>query len=192
MKSLASPGRLTSFALLFIGVLGLLSSATLAIEKYKLLTATDYVTSCSINAVLSCESIMKSPVAALFGFPNPYIGIAAFAVVIITGVLAVGGVALPRWYWAGLALGTLAGVVMIHYLIFQALYEINALCPYCMVVWAVTIPLLAIAADLAIPQQVPRAVGLLLDWRWSVVAIWFATVFLMVLENFWTYWKTLI
>ena len=33
------------------------------------------------------------------------------------------------------------GVVFVHWLIFQSLYVIGALCPYCMVVWAVTIPI---------------------------------------------------
>ena len=28
-----------------------------------------------------------------------------------------------------------------HWLIFQSLYVIGALCPYCMAVWAVTIPI---------------------------------------------------
>ena len=32
---------------------------------------------------------------------------------------------------------------------FKVLYEIGALCPYCMVVWAVTIPLFVVAASVA-------------------------------------------
>ena len=63
-------------------------------------------------------------------------------------------VPLPRWYWAGLATGTALGVVFIHWLIFQSLYRIGALCPYCMVVWAVTIPLLVVVASIAL--QPPR------------------------------------
>ena len=58
--------------------------------------------------------------------------------------------ALPRWYWVGLAVGTLLGVVFIHWLIFQSLYRIGALCPYCMVVWAVTIPLLVVVSSIAL------------------------------------------
>ena len=58
--------------------------------------------------------------------------------------------ALPRWYWAGLATGTLLGTAFVHWLIFQSLYRIGALCPYCMVVWAVTIPLLVVVASIAL------------------------------------------
>ena len=93
---------------------------------------------------------MITPQASAFGFPNPLIGIVAFTVVVVTGVLAVAKVRLPRWYWAGLAVGTLLGVVFVHWLIFQSLYRIGALCPYCMVVWAVTIPLLVVVSSIAL------------------------------------------
>ena len=43
--------------------------------------------------------------------------------------------------------------VFMHWLIFQSLYRIGALCPYCMVVWAVTIPLLVVVASIALAPQ---------------------------------------
>ncbi len=132
--------------MLIAGVIGLAAALTLTIEKIELLIDPDYVPTCSINPVLSCGSVMITPQASVFGFPNPLIGIVAFSVVVVTGVLAVAKVALPRWYWAGLAAGALLGAAFVHWLIFQSLYRIGALCPYCMVVWAVTIPLLVVAA----------------------------------------------
>jgi len=44
----------------------------------------------------------------VFGPPNPLYGVIAFTLVLVTGVLAVGGVRLPRWYWVGLMIGTAA------------------------------------------------------------------------------------
>ncbi len=102
---------------------------------------------------------MITPQASAFGFPNPLIGIVSFTVVVVTGVLAVAKVRLPRWYWAGLATGTPLGVVFIHWLIFQSLYRIGALCPYCMVVWAVTIPLLVVVASIALQPLQSNAVA---------------------------------
>lgn len=63
-------------------------------------------------------------------------------------VLAVAKVPLPRWYWIGLAVGILVGVAFVHWLIFQSLYRIGALCPYCMVVWAVIATLLVVVASI--------------------------------------------
>jgi uncharacterized membrane protein len=186
--------RSSALWVLLAGVIGLAAALTLTIEKIQLLINPDYVPSCSINPVLSCGSVMITPQASLFGFPNPLIGIVSFAVVVVTGVLALARVNLPRWYWAGLAAGTLLGAVFVHWLIFQSLYRIGALCPYCMVVWAVTIPLLVVVTSIAVqPQRSGNAViRTLHTWRWSLVTLWFTGVLLLILERFWNYWSTLI
>ena len=134
---------------------------------------------------------MVTPQASAFGFPNPLIGIVAFTVVVVTGVLAVAKVGLPRWYWAGLATAPLLGVVFIHWLIFQSLYRIGALCPYCMVVWAVTIPLFVVVASIALQPLTGRTrwSRVLYTWRWSLVALWFTALILMILVRFWNYWS---
>jgi uncharacterized membrane protein len=178
---------------LIAGVAGLTAALTLTVEKISMLTNPSYVPSCSINPVLSCGSVMATPQASAFGFPNPLIGIVAFSVVVVTGVLAVGRTALPRWYWLGLAAGTLLGVVFVHWLIFQSLYRIDALCPYCMVVWTLTIPLFVVVSSIALrPLGRYAAVRMLYLWRWSVTALWFATLILLILVHFWYYWSTLI
>ncbi|MGE0216801.1 vitamin K epoxide reductase family protein [Mycolicibacterium sp.] len=186
--------RSSALWVLIAGVLGLAAALTLTVEKIELLINPDYVPSCSINPVLSCGSVMITPQASVFGFPNPLIGIVSFTLVLVTGVLAVGKVSLPRWYWAGLAVGTLLGAAFVHWLIFQSLYRIGALCPYCMVVWAVTIPLLVVTAGIALQPQNSDSpvVRVLYTWRWSVVALWFTAVLLLILERFWNYWSTLI
>jgi uncharacterized membrane protein len=184
---------LSAVWVLIAGVVGLAAAFTLTIEKIKLLENPAYVPSCSINPVLSCGSVMVTPQAAAFGFPNPLIGIIAFSVVVVSGVLAVAKVPLPRWYWAGLAVGTTLGVVFIHWLIYQSLYTIGALCPYCMVVWTVTIPLLVVVASIAVPPTTGNAgVRALHQWRWSLVALWFTGLILLILVRFWDYWATLI
>ena len=179
--------------MLIAGVAGLASALTLTVEKITMLSNPSYVPSCSINPVLSCGSVMVTPQASAFGFPNPLIGIVGFTVVVVTGVLAVGRIPLPRWYWLGLAGGTALGVVFVHWLIFQSLYRIGALCPYCMVVWAVTIPLFVVVSSIALQPLGGQAVArVLYSWRWSLVALWFAALILLIIVRFWYYWSTLI
>lgn len=185
--------RTSALWVLIAGVVGLVAAATLTIEKIELLIDPSYVPSCSLNPVLSCGSVMVTPQASLFGFPNPLIGIAAFAVVVVTGVLAVAKVRLPQWYWIGMAVGTLLATVFVHWLIFQSLYRIGALCPYCMVVWAVTIPLLVVVSSIALRPLAGNAVARgLYQWRWSLTALWFTALVLMILVRFWDYWSTYI
>ena len=179
---------------LLAGIIGGVAAFVLTVEKVRQLQNPSYVPSCSINPVLSCGSVMLTKQASLFGFPNPLLGIAAFSVVIVTGVLAVAGVRLPRWYWAGLAGGTLLGAVFMHWLIYQSLYEIGALCPYCMVVWVLTMALLVVVTPIALRPLAGRnkVVDALYQWRWPLYAVWIAAIALLILDRFWSYWSTLI
>jgi len=74
----------------------------------------------------------------VFGFPNPYLGIAGFAVVAAIGAMLLAGGRLAGWYAVGLQLGAVAGTVFVGWLMVQSLTVIHALCPYCMAVWAAT------------------------------------------------------
>jgi uncharacterized membrane protein len=181
---------------LIAGVVGLAASMTLTVEKIELLRNSSYVPSCNINPIVSCGSVMVTPQASVLGFPNPLLGLVAFTVVIATGVLAVTKVSLPQWYWAGLLVGLLVGAVFVHWLIFQSLYRIGALCPYCMVVWVITISLLVVVASVvfrpALARSESRAAWTLYHWRWSIAALWFTAVFLLILARFWNYWSTLL
>ncbi|MHA7663439.1 vitamin K epoxide reductase family protein [Mycolicibacterium sp. HS_4_1] len=178
---------------LLAGLLGELAAFVLTVEKIRQIQNPSYVPSCSINPVLSCGSVMLTKQASVFGFPNPLIGIAAFSVVIVTGVLAVAGIRLPRWYWAGLAGGTLLGAVFVHWLIYQSLYVIGALCPYCMVVWVVTMALLVVVSSIALrPLAGNKVLDAVYQWRWPLYAVWVTAIALLILDRFWSYWSTLI
>ncbi|MEC4763163.1 vitamin K epoxide reductase family protein [Mycobacterium sherrisii] len=181
---------------LIAGAIGLAASATLTVEKIDILLNPLYVPSCNLNPIISCGSVMVTPQASLLGFPNPLLGMVAFTVVLVAGVLAVAKVQIPQWFWLALTAGTLLGAVFVHWLIFESLYRIGALCPYCMVVWAMTITLLVVLASIAFRpalQSRDSAAARLLDqWRWSLVTLWFTGVFLLIMVRFWDYWSTLL
>ena len=202
MSTYASTGepqeRPLAIGLLVGGLVGLVAAAVLLVERIRLAEDSGYVPTCSINPVLSCGSVMESAQASLLGFPNPVIGVAAFPVVIATGAALLAGARLARWYWAGLQAGVTVAMAFVAWLVFQSLYRIGALCPYCMVVWAVVIPLFwnvtarnAAAGVLGSPPGGRLAAGLR-DWRAPLVFGTFLLVVLLVLERFWTYWSSLV
>lgn len=133
--------RTMGWLLVVLGAIGLAGSAALAIEKFLKLADPNHVPSCSLNALLDCGDAMDSWQGSLLGFPNPLLGIAAFPVVITTGVVLLAGARLPRWYWLALLGGTTLGMGLIVFLIWTTMYEISAMCPYCMVVWFAMLPL---------------------------------------------------
>ncbi len=181
------------------GGIGLLAAAVLLIEKIRLLEDPDYVPSCSINPILSCGSIMTTPQAEVFGFPNPILGIAGFAAILTTGVALLAGATLRRWYWLTLQAGVTIGVVFVHWLIFQSLYRIGALCPYCMVVWIVTIPIFFYVTIHNTTPDTPAKPGPLTaiarwvsDYHGVIINAWYLIIATLIGHRFWDYWETLL
>lgn len=181
------------------GAVGFLSAFVLTVERFRLAEDPDYIPSCSLNPVLSCGSVMAEPQAALFGFPNPVLGIAAFAVATTLGLLVLSRTPLPRWIWVGLQVGITAGMVFVVWLVSQSLYSIGALCPYCMVVWTVVIPMfVAVTASnlergvLPVPAGARGAVAALADYKVLVVALAYLVVVVLAGIRFWDYWSSLV
>ena len=121
------------------GLIGLICAFIIAFDEFKLLQNASFKPNCDLNPIISCGSVMQSKQAHAFGFPNPFIGLMAFPVVIASGMAIFAGAKLKRWYWLGLEAGTIFGIGFIHWLFFESVYRIHALCPYCMVVWVTTI-----------------------------------------------------
>ncbi|MCJ0905169.1 vitamin K epoxide reductase family protein [Rhodococcus sp. ARC_M6] len=182
------------------GALGLAASLILTVEKFQLLADPSYRPSCSINPVLSCGSVMSSSQASIFGFPNSILGVVAFTVLLTTGIVTLTAAnALPQWYWRCIVIGLFAGAVLVHWLIFQSLYRIQALCPYCMVVWVVTMTALwyatlhlATRRPASSSRTLKNVVALGARNHSLVPTIWVLSVMSLILNAFWDYWSTLV
>ncbi|MGE3286092.1 MAG: vitamin K epoxide reductase family protein [Pseudonocardia sp.] len=153
------------------GIAGTVAAFALTVDRIRLLENPAFVPGCSWNAVLSCGSVMTSPQAQVFGFPNPLIGLMTFPVVTTLGVAVLAGAVLPAWMWRGLWLGTLAGVAFVHWLIVQSVYVIGALCPYCMVVWVATIAVFWYVTARTLAGAGPRA-GRIAAMHGAVLTLW--------------------
>uniref|UniRef100_UPI003F497DD7 vitamin K epoxide reductase family protein n=1 Tax=Nonomuraea bangladeshensis TaxID=404385 RepID=UPI003F497DD7 len=196
--------RLLPWLLTLGGLAGFAAAFTLSVEKIALLKNPAYVPSCSLNPVLSCGSVMNTPQAEAFGFPNPLLGVAGFAVVTAIGVVLFTGAGLPRWFWLGLQAGVVFGVVFVHWLIYQSLYVIGALCPYCMVVWAVMMPIFWYvtlhnlqqrhlpAARAGRTGRAERVVQAVAGYHTVPLTLWFLAVITAIGVRFWSYWSTLL
>ncbi|MCU6478864.1 vitamin K epoxide reductase family protein [Arthrobacter silviterrae] len=161
--------------LLIAGAIGWIASATLVLERLSLYANPNAKVSCDINTWISCGDVMKTSQAAIFGFPNPFIGIVAFAVIITTAVALLAGAELARWYWIGLQVGITAGIVLICWFFTQAVYVLAILCPYCMVVWAAMIPLFVwITVRNLAHGVIPAPAGVVKfasGWAWVIVGL---------------------
>ncbi|GAB2682302.1 vitamin K epoxide reductase family protein [Thalassiella azotivora] len=185
--------------LLVGGLVGLLASFDLLVERIQLLIDPEFVPSCNINPLLSCGSVMVTEQARLLGFPNPVLGVAGFAVVATTGAALLAGARLRPWYWWGLLAGELLGVVFVHWLAYQSVFSIGALCPWCMVVWTVTLPVFlwtvvhaASAGHLGLGAGARRAARAVGDYAVAVLVGWYGLFVVVIALAFWDQWATML
>lgn len=187
------PTRAYGVGLTVLGATGLAAAFALTVDKIRLLEDPTFKPSCDLNPVLSCGSVIVTDQASVFGFPNPLMGVVGFSVVVTLGVLLATGTRLPSWVMAGLAVGATLGLGFVHWLAFQSLYRIGALCPWCLVVWAVTIPIAVWSVLLALRTRTDsRLVELLWSVRYLIVLAWYLLVVVLALVRFWDYWRTLL
>jgi uncharacterized membrane protein len=124
--------------MLLFGAVGLAASFILAVEKLHLLENPNAQLSCSINFVLNCASVMQTWQSSLFGFPNPYIGMMAYPVVIVVAVAGLAGIRFPRPFMFAAQICYGLGLIFAYWLFFQSVYAIQILCPWCLFVTAAT------------------------------------------------------
>lgn len=170
------------------GLIGLAAALVLTIDKLRLQTDPSYQPSCNLSATINCGSVMTSKQASVFGFPNSFIGLGAFAVLVLIGIALLARVRFDGWFWAGVQAGVLFGIGFVGWLISQSLYEIGALCPYCMAVWTVTIALFVVVTLRNLAEHTGFATtpagAALVRARWLVVVALWAVVAVLVLTRF--------
>ncbi len=165
--------RPVALAVLLIvgGALGLLAAFALTLDKIQVLEHPTASLSCNFNVLVQCGKNLGSWQGSLFGFPNPLIGLMCFPAPIIVGVAVLAGARFPRWFWAVFNLGLLGALVFVIWLMAQSIFVIGTLCPWCMLVWSVVIPMFVATTlydvregNLPTGPSVRRAAAALYGW----------------------------
>jgi uncharacterized membrane protein len=177
-----------------ISSIGLSAATILTIEKVELLIDPSRITSCSLSPIVACSPVIQSDQASAFGFPNPLIGIFGFAATYAAGMTIVAGATkLHSAWWRTLFGGTVFGVGFSAWLIFQALYRINALCLYCMAVWIASLLLFWLVLSLAIKNnsiKLGRLSSLFSD-PLKTITLSIAVLFIILFLRWSEYWTSL-
>lgn len=191
--------RYLPWLLIVAGILGTIFSFVIMIEKINLLENPGYQTSCDINPIISCGSVMQAEQSNLMGFPNPIIGLMAFPALATIGLALLAGAALKRWFWLGIQAGLFLGLVFVHWLFFQTVYNINAICPYCTGVWIVTIASFWYVllynlrkGFIRVPDSWGGVAGFMQRHHVDILVLWYLVLTVLILNHFWYYFGTLL
>jgi uncharacterized membrane protein len=130
-----------AIVLLVTGVIGWVASVILLVERLRNLQNPGEALSCDLSPFVSCGALFERWQASVLGFPNPILGVAGFVAPIAVAAGLLAGAWFGAWYWRLLTLGVFGAWIFVTWLYTQSVYAIGVLCPYCMLVWAVTIPM---------------------------------------------------
>lgn len=188
--------KVLPWLLLVAGLIGLGCALVLSLDEVKLLKNPAFEPSCNINPVIACGSVMKSAQAHAFGFPNPFLGLIAYTAVAVTGGTLLAGAKFKRWFWLAFNAGLLFAVGFVHWLFYQTVYQIHALCPYCMGVWVVTITSFWYVLLYNLGQgniNPPGKAGQVManfvrKHHLDILILWFLIIFALILKHFWYYY----
>lgn len=126
--------------LIIAGVIGWIAAFALTLEKFHLLENPGSSASCDFSLLVQCGANLTSSQGAVFGFPNPLLGLAGWMAPIVVGAAILAGARFARWFWLTFWAGMAFAFGFVIWLISQSIFVLSTLCPWCMVTWLVTIP----------------------------------------------------
>ena len=191
--------KILPYILLIGGIVGVLCSGILTVEKMHLLEHPTSQLGCDLNPIVACGPVINKPQASAFGFPNPFLGLVGFSVVATIGAAMLAGAVFKRWFWIGLQLGVSFGVAFVTWLQFQTIFRIGALCPFCVVTWCAMIPIFWYTTlynfregHIKTPRKLKGFVAFVQRHHGDILLAWFLILLGIILHHFWYYWETLL
>ena len=170
--------------LIVTGGLGWWAAFALTLDKFAVLENPQADLDCNFSILVQCGTNLASAQGSAFGFPNPLIGLGGFAAVIAVGVSLLAGARFARWFWIAFNVGIAGALAFVIWLVAQSIFVLTVLCPWCMLVWTVTIPLFWVVTgrNLAAGVYGARFVGLgrfIQSWVVPIVLVCYAVVALL-------------
>ena len=183
------------YILFIVGIVGILCSFFITYDRMQMLENPQFVPNCNLNPVIACGNILSSKEGSAFGFPNSFIGLAAFAVIATIGAAMLAGAKFKRWFWLSLNAGMVFGVAFCMWLFYHSVYVINSLCPYCMGVWAITITAFWYVSlynfdnkFLTIPKSYQKVYTWIRVHHLDLLILWILIIGVLILKHFWYYY----
>ena len=128
-----------AIVLIVTGAIGWYSSFALTLDKFAVLIDPEADLDCNFSLLVQCGANLQSWQGSVFGFPNPVLGLAGFVAPIAVGVALLARATFARWFWIAFNIGVTGALAFCIWLMSQSIFSLGTLCPWCMVVWSVTI-----------------------------------------------------
>jgi uncharacterized membrane protein len=191
--------KILGYTLGVLSLLGLLASFTLTFETIESIKNPSYVPTCNISPIVSCGRAISSNKSEVFGIPNPIYGIVAFTALLTFSFTLVAGARYRRWFWLLVESVGLVGVIAAHYLFFVSTAVLGSICPWCSLVWVVTIAVfwyltthLVATGVLSVGSGTHKLAEFWKKYATAALVLWYVILIVVVFLRFQEYWLSLL
>lgn len=189
--------RGAAIVMLICALLGMASSLELLIAEKARLIDSGAVLACDINSFVSCGKWIGAwQNEVFFGISNAALGLAFFAGVSALALVLVTGGRFGAWLWKALSVAMLLGIVWVLWFQYESFFVERSLCPYCFLIWIVTIALFVLVWARALQaghwgeRAEPLGRALVLG-RFLISGLWYALLAALALVALWDKWVAL-
>jgi len=130
-----------AIVLIVTGAIGWYAAFSLTLDKLAVLANPQADLDCNFSILVQCGVNLGSWQGSLLGFPNPILGLGGFVAPIAVGVALLAGATFARWFWIAFNVGVFGAFAFCLWLAYQSIFNLGTLCPWCMLVWSMTIPM---------------------------------------------------
>jgi len=125
--------------LLSSSMVALIASFWQAAERIHMLKNPTVALNCNLNPIIDCGGVMGHKLAALFGFPNTFIGMVMFSMLVASAILLLtGGTFSKAYHNFVMALSTIA-ILFSAWFFWVSLYVIGKICLFCLAIWPASV-----------------------------------------------------
>jgi len=183
------------WVLVIAGIIGIVCSLVLTRDQIEIWQNPNYHAACSLNPVVSCGSVINSKQGHIFDIPAPFFGLLVFPVLVTIGAAILAGARFKRWFWLGLEVGAVGGVVFAIWLFLLSVYRIHALCPFCLATdvavyttaWYVTLYNIE-HGFIQLPKRAEKIANYARRHHLDLLILWFLLIFIVIMHHFWYYY----
>lgn len=180
-----------------LGAIGVFGSAELVLAEMALLADPTAALSCDFNPLIGCGKFLKIWQGhVFFGIPNAVMGLMFYSALAAVGVVLAAGARLPRWLWLLVLAGVCGSGLFVLWFQSVSFFVVHSLCPFCLVIWLITIPL--------VTQTIARTVqgghlrlgdrlgGVLVRERWVITIALYVLLIVALAVAYWDTWAVML
>lgn len=127
--------------LTLLTALGTFASVQLILAEIELLENPGGRLSCDLNPLIGCGTFLTRWESGVLGFPNSVLGTVGFAGMLALALALLADSRLGRWVWRAMVAWTWGALVFVLWFMSVSFFSVHSLCPWCLVIWLVTIPI---------------------------------------------------